>query len=219
MAHYNADEDYPLDKTHEDDEHVTTPTHYRDTQDNTAPLSHTAHDDGDDMDDEYNYGATEGSYSYRELKNAFNEYRDNTVDENGELLDEATVDSYTTKSPVSRLNYEIVNWINPRTNVPFSRLRLNRKYPVLRFTQELNGGSSTELSIILTRDLAYTLSDSLKQVGRTMDGYALDEKEPLTWKRFKDKVISSFKHNPLRWIGIGVLVSLIGISLILSVIR
>lgn len=102
------------------------------------------------------------------------------------------------------VTYEMVGWWNDAEDKPYSRLRLHQKLPVIKFKQhvtgDVDGDEDTEVSIVVTRQLASQLATLFNMVQDSYDGKPVSDKHKRVknWDYFVEYWKQMWKYNPVK---------------------
>lgn len=162
---------------------------------------------------EFEEDAEDGRDHYDEIDND-NEEAWSTFDE---MDDDAVLadngDSGAVRLTDSIITYETDRYINPKTDKPYSRMRLRSQPPVLKFRQHKAGASEDEsVDIIITRPLAMQLSNLMGDIVKAYDGVPVEDKkrEPFSFKHLRKSIADTWRYEPAKVI-IVVLITIIAI--------
>ena len=131
------------------------------------------------------------------------------MDDDAVLADNG--DSGAVKLTDSIITYETERYINPKTDRPYSRMRLRNQPPILKFRQHRAGTSEDEdesVDIIITRPLAMQLSALMADIVKAYDGVPLEErkKEPFSFKRLRKSISDTWRYEPAKVIIVVIIV-------------
>lgn len=144
-----------------------------------------------------------------------NNVTDNTISESAENVDFSTFDDSNTmlvdnndsgavKILDKIVTYEMVGWWDDAEDKPYSRLRLHQKPPVIKFKQHVTGDTGgdndTEVSIVVTRQLASQLATLFEAVQDSYDGKPVSDKHKKVknWAYFVEYWKQMWKYNPVK---------------------
>lgn len=102
------------------------------------------------------------------------------------------------------VTYEMVGWWDDAEDKPYSRLRLHQKPPVIKFKQHVtgdtDGDNDTEVSIVVTRQLASQLATLFEAVQDSYDGKPVTDKHKKVknWAYFVEYWKQMWKYNPVK---------------------
>lgn len=102
------------------------------------------------------------------------------------------------------VTYEMVGWWNDAEDKPYNRLRLHQKPPVIKFkqhvTDDVDGDEDTEVSIVITRQLASQLATLFNMVQDSYDGKPVSDKHKRVknWDYFVEYWKQMWKYNPVK---------------------
>lgn len=102
------------------------------------------------------------------------------------------------------VTYEMVGWWDDAEDKPYSRLRLHQKPPVIKFKQHVTGDTDgdedTEVSIVVTRQLASQLATLFNMVQDSYDGKPVSDKHKRVknWAYFVEYWKQMWKYNPVK---------------------
>lgn len=102
------------------------------------------------------------------------------------------------------VTYEMVGWWDDAEDKPYSRLRLHQKPPVIKFKQHVtgdtDGDNDTEVSIVVTRQLASQLATLFEAVQDSYDGKPVSDKHKKVknWAYFVEYWKQMWKYNPVK---------------------
>ena len=102
------------------------------------------------------------------------------------------------------VTYEMVGWWDDAEDKPYSRLRLHQKPPVIKFKQHVTGDTDgdedTEVSIVVTRQLASQLATLFEAVQDSYDGKPVSDKHKKVknWAYFVEYWKQMWKYNPVK---------------------
>lgn len=102
------------------------------------------------------------------------------------------------------VTYEMVGWWDDAEDKPYSRLRLHQKPPVIKFKQHVtgdtDGDNDTEVSIVVTRQLASQLTTLFEAVQDSYDGKPVTDKHKKVknWAYFVEYWKQMWKYNPVK---------------------
>lgn len=102
------------------------------------------------------------------------------------------------------VTYEMVGWWNDAEDKPYNRLRLHQKPPVIKFKQhvtgDVDGDEDTEVSIVITRQLASQLATLFNMVQDSYDGKPVSDKHKRVknWDYFVEYWKQMWKYNPVK---------------------
>lgn len=102
------------------------------------------------------------------------------------------------------VTYEMVGWWDDAEDKPYSRLRLHQKPPVIKFKQHVtgdtDGDNDTEVSIVITRQLASQLATLFNMVQDSYDGKPVSDKHKRVknWDYFVEYWKQMWKYNPVK---------------------
>lgn len=102
------------------------------------------------------------------------------------------------------VTYEMVGWWDDAEDKPYSRLRLHQKPPVIKFKQHItgdtDGDNDTEVSIVVTRQLASQLATLFEAVQDSYDGKPVSDKHKKVknWAYFVEYWKQMWKYNPVK---------------------
>lgn len=144
--------------------------------------------DDDEPDDEY---AT------------FDEMEDEVLADNG--------DSGAVKLTDSIITYETRRYINPKTDKPYSRMRLRKEPPVLEFRQHRRGTTEDEdemVNIIITRSVAAQLNVLMGNILKAYDGIPIEDskKEPFSIRNLKKNMANAWRYEPAKVVIAGIII-------------
>lgn len=139
----------------------------------------------------------------------------NVTDDTAENVDFSTFDDSNTMlvdnndSGAVRIldkivTYEMVGWWNDAEDKPYNRLRLHQKPPVIKFKQHVTGDTDgdedTEVSIVITRQLASQLATLFNMVQDSYDGKPVSDKHKRVknWDYFVEYWKQMWKYNPVK---------------------
>ena len=139
----------------------------------------------------------------------------NVTDDTAENVDFSTFDDSNTMlvdnndSGAVRIldkivTYEMVGWWNDAEDKPYNRLRLHQKPPVIKFKQhvtgDVDGDEDTEVSIVITRQLASQLATLFNMVQDSYDGKPVSDKHKRVknWDYFVEYWKQMWKYNPVK---------------------
>ena len=164
---------------------------------------------------EFEEDVEDGRDHYDEIDND-NEEAWSTFDE---MDDDAVLadngDSGAVRLTDSIITYETDRYINPKTDRPYSRMRLRSQPPVLKFRQHKAGTSEDEdesVDIIVTRPLAMQLSNLMGDIVKAYDGVPVEDKkrEPFSFKHLRKSIADTWRYEPAKVI-IVVLITIIAV--------
>lgn len=144
-----------------------------------------------------------------------NNVTDDTISESAENVDFSTFDDSNTmlvdnndsgavKILDKIVTYEMVGWWDDAEDKPYSRLRLHQKPPVIKFKQHVtgdtDGDNDTEVSIVVTRQLASQLATLFEAVQDSYDGRPVSDKHKKVknWAYFVEYWKQMWKYNPVK---------------------
>ena len=135
------------------------------------------------------------------------------MDDDAVLADNG--DSGAVRLTDSIITYETDRYINPKTDRPYSRMRLRSQPPVLKFRQHKAGTSEDEdesVDIIVTRPLAMQLSNLMGDIVKAYDGVPVEDKkrEPFSFKHLRKSIADTWRYEPAKVI-IVVLITIIAV--------
>lgn len=102
------------------------------------------------------------------------------------------------------VTYEMVGWWDDAEDKPYNRLRLHQKPPVIKFKQHVtgdtDGDNDTEVSIVVTRQLASQLATLFEAVQDSYDGKPVTDKHKKVknWAYFVEYWKQMWKYNPVK---------------------
>ena len=126
-----------------------------------------------------------------------------TVDDSNTMLVDNN-DSGAVKILDKIVTYEMVGWWDDAEDKPYSRLRLHQKSPVIKFKQHItgdtDGDNDTEVSIVVTRQLASQLATLFEAVQDSYDGKPVSDKHKKVknWAYFVEYWKQMWKYNPVK---------------------
>lgn len=158
---------------------------------------------------------TESEDSNSDIYSDTNNVTDDTISESAENVDFSTFDDSNTmlvdnndsgavKILDKIVTYEMVGWWDDAEDKPYSRLRLHQKPPVIKFKQHVtgdtDGDNDTEVSIVVTRQLASQLATLFEAVQDSYDGKPVSDKHKKVknWAYFVEYWKQMWKYNPVK---------------------
>lgn len=158
---------------------------------------------------------TESEDSNSDIYGDTNNVTDDTTTESAENVDFSTFDDSNTmlvdnndsgavKILDKIVTYKMVGWWDDAEDKPYSRLRLHQKPPVIKFKQHVtgdtDGDNDTEVSIVVTRQLASQLATLFEAVQDSYDGKPVSDKHKKVknWAYFVEYWKQMWKYNPVK---------------------